>query len=60
MPDSNNSEVFDFLSNFGFPKEWLLENWETVKSLASSTTNEVEFSDLIGDWFDLDKIDGLC
>ena len=60
MPTNSNTEIFDFLRKFGIPSEWILENWENIRSLASSSTNEVEFADLIGDWFDLDKADGLC
>lgn len=57
MTDDQISEI---LSKMNIPLEWIWLNWENIRSLSFSSTNEVEFSDLIGDWFDLDKADGLC
>ena len=55
-----DDQICQVLSEMDIPLEWIWRNFESIRSLSFSSAEEMEFSELIGDWYFSDLEDGVA
>jgi len=55
-----DDQICQILSKMNIPLEWVWKNFESIRSLSFSSAEEMEFSELIGDWYFSDLEDGVA